>query len=496
MLTHSGVVRPRQPGAIAAVADGSSVRAACHPSPLRVPNGTVAAVTWVTAVVTVALLGPARVVTVGFLVGTAALAALLAHRRPAAAVEFAVWMWLLSPLVRRVVDFTTGYHPVSPILSAAALATVLVIPAVRGLRDTGEQRWCRPLLALVAVTTFGFAVGAFRSSLSAAGAAFVLWGLPPLFGLAVVAIGREHRELGSAVERLAVWATIGLGVYGIVQFYAITAWDAFWMNNAPIDSIGWPEPFAVRVFSTLNSPGPFAIFLTATLLYLTGSRHRLRVPAQVIGIAALGVSLVRSAWLAYLVGLVLVIVCGHARTRVAVLASMVLAAVAFTQFAGPVATVLTERVDETREGQQDDSFVARRDLHRQMLPALADRPAGSGLGATGIVTRLATDDQQPGDLAVLDSGLLDFGFSLGLPAGLTALIALAAGWVGLVHRGLRARAAPAGVYAASLSVLLQLVAGNSLVGVGGIVCFLFWGLAVRGQLDTPAHRAVVPGDQP
>ncbi len=66
-----------------------------------------------------------------------------------------------------------------------------------------------------------------------------------------------------------VWAGMTMALYGIAQFVLLPEWDAQWMRNVielGLDSIGQPEPFAVRVFSTMNSPGSFGIMLMAAII--------------------------------------------------------------------------------------------------------------------------------------------------------------------------------------------------------------------------------------
>ena len=44
------------------------------------------------------------------------------------------------------------------------------------------------------------------------------------------------------------------GLYGFLQYLDPPIWDRYWMAYTTIASIGQPEPYMVRVFSTLNAP--------------------------------------------------------------------------------------------------------------------------------------------------------------------------------------------------------------------------------------------------
>lgn len=452
--------------------------------------GTTAALSLVLAANAACLFGLARGVTPVYVLGSVAIAVWLARHRPVATIEFSLWLWILGPQVRRMVDVSTAYyHDPSYILIAAPLASLVLSPHIRTLRWQGLRRPVRPLLMAVAAITVGYAVGAVQIGLRPATGALLLWLVPPLLGLQAIAVGDDHDELAAAVERVFVWGTLIVGIYGIVQFSAVPTWDAFWMNNAPIASIGAPHPFEVRVFSTLNSPGPLATFLAAAVLYLTSARHAMRVPAQVAGLMCLALSMVRTAWLATLLGLVFVMTAGRSRARVTALTALALVAVAILQVSGPVEQAIVDRIDESREGSQDDSFVARLALHEEMVPALVDDVAGRGLGASGVAARLG--DATTG-IVDLDSGLLDFAFTLGLPAALFALAAIGMGGAELARTGLRRGVLPVGVVAAGLSVLLQMLGGNTLTGIGGVVFFLVWGVGLR-TLVNAAPAAVGSG---
>lgn len=450
------------------------------------PTGTAAGLLLVLAANGACMAGLAHGVTPIFVVSAVVVAFWLGRRRPVAAIEFAVWLWILGPQVRRIVDYITGYHDPSLILAAAPLASLVLVPRIRELRWHGLRRAVRPVLVAVVATAVGYAVGATRIGLRPATGALLLWLVPVLFGLQVVIAGDDLDELRSSIERVFVWGSMIVGVYGVMQFYVVPGWDAFWMNNVPMGSIGSPIPFEIRVFSTLNSPGPLAIFLATAVLFLTSARHPLRMPAQVAGLACLALSMVRTAWIATLIGLVLVLAIGRSRARLTAVVALAIVTVGVLQVSGPLERAIVQRIDESREGRTDDSFVARLALHEEMIPVIAGDVVGQGLGATGVATRLSNGEV---GIVDIDSGLLDFAFSLGLPMALLSLGAIVFGGADLARIGLRRDVLPVGVVAAGVSVLLQMLGGNALAGIGGVLYFLLWGLGLRTVLETRPSKA-------
>jgi hypothetical protein len=457
--------------------------ASTRPVPLSRPvqglNGTAIGVALAVGANVLCAAGGGRFVGPAF-VGVAVMVAyLLSRTRPLAAIEFALWVWLLGPQVRRAVDYATSYHDPSVVMIAAPLASLVLLPRVRELRWNGLLRSVRPLLIAAMAVVIGYGVGAVRVGLRPATAALLVWLVPLLFGLQLIVVGRDIDELHDTVDRVIVWGTLILGVYGIVQFYFVPGWDAFWMDNVPMASIGTPEPFEVRVFSTLNSPGPMATFLAAAVLFLTSSRHRLRLAAQIAGYVCLALSVVRSAWLACAVGLLVILAVGRPRAKTTALLAIGVVTVGMLQISGPVQTAVADRIDQSREGRQDDSFAARSALYNEMIPTLFDNVVGQGLGASGVSSRLSAEG---GGLADLDSGLIDFAYSLGLPAALLALGALTLGGLELARAGLRRNVLPAGLVAAFLSIFVQMLGGNTLTGIGGVMFFVLWAVGLRQVL--------------
>ena len=68
---------------------------------------------------------------------------------------------------------------------------------------------------------------------------------------------------------------------------------------------GTPEPLGIRVFSTMNSPGPFAnVLLAGLLILLTNENFSARPRLRAVGyLSFLLLSLVRSAWIGWFLGL-------------------------------------------------------------------------------------------------------------------------------------------------------------------------------------------------
>lgn len=425
--------------------------------------------------------GMGGVVQLAFPAGAVVLAAwLLLTGRAAAYVEFVLWLWLLGPWLRRVVDLAVGWTPVSPVMTAAPAATLLcLLPAMLGRRTVDRTMGAALVIGLTAVG-YGLAVGVLTQGVGAALAAALAW-LPPLaLGLYVATAGPSATsDLLAVLRRTAVLGCLVLGGYGVFQFVSPPAWDTFWLANAPIDSAGFPHPFQVRVFSTLNSPAPFAAVLGVLLVLLTGCRAASRWLSMLAAIVAFGLSLVRTAWLGYLVALFSLLAPGRGRLLRTAVLGLGLPALLLVLYGGPVTKAITRRLSNTTaSGTSDESFVDRVSFYGGVLPQVLSDPVGDGLGSTGVATKVGNDGRLA-DTGNFDGGALEILFVFGLPVGLvlltSVLLAVRAAWRAASRRGDLEKA----MAAALVGLVVQLPLANPITTPSGVFFWLLIGVLAR-----------------
>lgn len=407
------------------------------------------------------------------------------------------WAWLLTPGMRRLVDYEAGWDPQNPMMLAPFLVTAVAASTLlRHLPKLALPRYL-PFALVFAGLLYGYAVGVAKAGAASATFALLEWSVPAAFALYLAVAWRRYGEYREAVRWVFARGVLVLGAYGVVQYLSPLPWDRYWMESAPIASIGLPEPFEVRVFSTLNSPGPFAIFVMAALLLLLGGHGPSRWPASVAGFVALLLSLVRSAWGGWLVGLAYV-AWRTARLRLRLLlalAGTVAIAMPLLLF-GPVAETVGERFSTLSDPSDDTSFEARAEFYAEFAPRAFLAPVGAGMGGTGLATKLGggANGGELGELGNFDSGVMNVPYTLGWPG--TALYA--GGLALLLGRAFSGRGGPAGggrnpdlFETASrgvvLAVLAQLVFDDFLVGFPGMVFWSFLGLALAAHSSREAE---------
>lgn len=422
-----------------------------------------------------------------FLCATALALRLLAQHRWEAYLEFALWMWLITPEVRRIIDFGSTFHPLSPVLLTGPVVGLVALPWAYRYRRHAYRDVVVLFGTALAVFGYGFLIGCLRTGpTAAAGAAVNLIG-PLALGVFVLVAPVESAALRSTLLRVAALGALVLGAYGIVQFLVLPAWDLRWIQQSGIISLGQATALHVRVFGPLNSAGPYGETLAVLAVLAFGGRRGvdwLRFAA--VGIAAVGVglSLVRAAWILLAVCVVLLVLARRLPVRL-VLGGGAALVIALLVLGGPVLTQIADRISATAAaGSQDTSLNVRLKFQAQIAPkALAD-VSGQGLGSAGDAARLAP----PGTETVaqsFDSGVFETIFTLGSVAGVVLL--LFTGWcLGRVWRRVRHQPAVfAFIAAPALGLALNLIFTNTFAGVYGAMLWVLIGVLGRPATEVP-----------
>jgi hypothetical protein len=434
-----------------------------------------------------------------------AVGSLLYWRYSSLYLGFTWWLWLLTPEVRRLVDYQEGYNPQNPIMLAPYLVGGLTFFTL--LRHLPKLQLTRifPFGLVFMGLFYGYFVGIYKAGLSAATYGLINWSVPVIFAFYLVVHWRNYPDYRQAIQRTFVWGVLVIGSYGLLQYFALPAWDRDWMLSAPINSIGQPEPFGVRVFSTLNAPGPFAMVMMAGLLLLSSSSGLLRWPAAGVGYIAFLLSLVRSSWGMWVVGLLFITI-QRRRSSPRVLATIVIMGLIALPLltVGPVAETVNERAQTITNLQQDNSFQARLEFYSDFLTLALLNVSGAGLGSTGLATKLSDPTGELGELANFDSGIMNIPFVLGWPGtllyvgGLACLVFYA--WRGVGSRSDLFLATCNGIV---IALLAQLIFSNSLEGVGGMVFWSFLGLSLSAgtyylmmNREVWTHAGTATADRP
>jgi len=393
---------------------------------------------------------------------------------------FILWIWFLTPFLRRVIDYAVGiYTPPSRsiVLLTPFATTILTLLDIPRFGQQLLRRRYLPYFLCVLGVTYGYAIGLVKVGPFGATRQLLGW-LPPLLtGFYVLNRWHLSNQHIRVIKRTLMWGVLVLGLYGIVQFYVLPAWDAFWMRNAEMASIGQPYPHQVRLFSMLDSPGPFAVTMMTGLILLFAGQNVFVLLAAVPGYVSFLLARVRGAWLGWViaVGVLISQTTGRFRTRLlGTAAAIAIVTVPVVLTSGPVAQTTASRMETFENVEEDGSVQARMRLYRNAPLRIALNPVGWGLGSRS-----------------MDSGILTLFWQLGWPGAFLYLIGL-----GLLLRDVFRGSSffSKVVMGVAASYGLQFFAGGQLLNqITGVLFWSLTSLAVAHQLSrTKSQTTAAP----
>ena len=328
--------------------------------------------------------------------------------------EFVTWLFFLTPLIRRIVDYETGARE-TVIIATPFLVLFIPLLLVLGQWRKVVNRECSPFCYAIASILYGAFVACAHAQFSSAATGLLMWIAPITFALYLLIERDRIFATYEGIERAMLGGTFVAGIYGLFQYLAVPAWDAAWMRSVDMVTIGKPEPMEVRVFSTLNSPQILGAFLMVGILlaYRLPSKWKyLILPA---GITSLALSFARSAWVGLVAGLIFLAFRASPREKVRTIfatigcAILILVASNVPEFS----ETLSARFSTFADLKHDESALDRRETYRQVTEMLQHSPTGIGLGVDN-----GTVDAQN------DSSVVAVLLSLGLPGSFVFAAAL------------------------------------------------------------------------
>jgi hypothetical protein len=425
-------------------------------------------------------------------------------RRPIGYIHFTLWAWFITPLVRRLVDWRFGFEDQNLVLLAPFLVT-----AIAGLTLFREYRNARglnlaPYMLCMAGIVYGFLVGVVRwklhsssaSSLGAVVYGLFMWMAPLLFGLHLYLRCRSYEQHQQAVHKTFMWAVFLLGIYGIYQYVAAPPWDCTWLEGVMVGdantSFGRPAPFEIRVWSTSNSPGTFVFIMLAGLVLLFGIRSRFKLFVATAGYLTFLLAQVRTAWLAWIVGLIVVSMSSRGPVlRRFFFGLFPLPLCLFPLMLYPqIQQAVQDRFATMQDVGHDESYQDRSEMYKYLSSELMDKPSGIGL----LNSNLSVNGM------ALDSGLIQVALMLGFvgaalfAAGmLIAIRSLANG--DFRGRGSGPNAEEIAYRAIFAATFAESLSGNIFVGVGGTLLWTFLALWMSAGTELKPESIFAGADQ-
>ena len=338
---------------------------------------------------------------------------LFAQSRPRY-VSFVLWLWFLSPFLRRLVDYRAGFVPSNPLLMAPLLATsvsgYLLLKNIRSL----SQPSTLPFSCAIAGILFGGVIGFVHYPVIAVMQALAAWLTPVLFAFLLFHDLENRRQYQATLERALLYGLLVLGGYGVYQFFFLPAWDRDWLIGLGSGPFGGHVAGDVRVFSMVNSPAACGVLMMFGILTLFGVSSRLRNLAILAAFLTLILSASRSSYLGLAAGVLYLAFSLSSKARFRLVFSLVVSTLLLmaAMTVPEVNAVVSARFRSMEDPSQDVSYKARIYGHALAFAKLAHEPLGEGMGSTE--TDHATTGKDD-SLGPHDSTILEFLYSLGVP---------------------------------------------------------------------------------
>jgi hypothetical protein len=397
-------------------------------------------------------------------------------------IAFVCWLFFLTPMIRRIIEFRTGSATASFVMVSPFLACIAGLVVFRHDWSQLFTQRLRPWLYVAAAILYGTMVGLLSNPRIAVIQDLFGWISPICFSLYIY-FHREHfAELFDTLRTSFLYGITVMGLYGIYQFFFLTPWDIFWMEGSGLTSIGFPEPMQVRVFSTMNTPQPFADFLIVGLLLGVSSTRRIRFLAMPIGLLALGLTMSRSAWIGGVLAMAFLSISFTARQRVQI-AALLLASVAVLGVAIQVPEideVLTRRLQTFNNLQDDGSVNDRVASQERAISLFQSSPFGLGLGADARSAQAGPSYGAPKlPIALGDNGIEEIMLSFGWFGSIVFII----GFGGAVLSCFSVQRTPLLIAAKAtlLSVLFQIPTMGIFPGAIGFIVWSSIGFCVASK---------------
>lgn len=445
--------------------------------------------------------GGGRALTVTFPMGCLAVALFSYARSPATYIGFVFWTWILTPFLRRVFDLQYGFHPASLLLVGPVLATMVSGFTLLRRAESFRRTTFVPFALAMTALLYAYVVGLIQQSFIAATYDLMNWGAPLLFGLHLALEWRRFPRMRSVITKVVLWGLLVTALYALVQFVDPPNWDRAWVIDSEMYSVGVPVPFLIRVFSTLNAPGPYAVFLIFAVLIGLPAPQRWKFVALALGLTALLLTKTRSAWAAFLVGaLVLQLrqpLRNLPRQWIALAVVLLLAAPAITH--PRVMRAVAGRAASLASIEDDRSYRERKAITTYVVGRLKHNVVGDGLGRLGGAGKLQVSNSRKISVTALDSGVLEVFSVMGWMGGALFTFSMF-GVAILIVRERRGRrdAVANGAAAAAIALLLAAFFGNVFNGVSGVMFWSAVGLALAGRsyalaVEQSRRYSVQPG---
>ncbi len=403
------------------------------------------------------------------------------YKDPASYISFMFWNWILIPLIRRIADYYGTFVNPSPMLLAPYFVSMVsIITLVKFIPQSVRYNGASFAISFIGII-YGILIGFVNRAPYVVLKESMDWIMPISLGYYFVINWRQYPYYRQSIQKTFTWSVLFMGIYGIIQFLALPDWDRLWlMETGMFGATGTPdESGGMRVWSSMQSGEPFAAFMAAALLVMMTSQSYIALPMSIPGYISFLLSLVRSGWLGWLGGFLLL--AGSLKIKFQIRLILLFAVIVLCIF--PLSTSdlfgdkISARLETLSNVQEDSSATGRQEAFRDTINDALLNVAGDGIGG-------GTRDN------IILATLFDLGWIGSIP--------YISGLCLLVRQVFTQKTTSDDLFiptckAVVLTALIRLPVNGSLLGLSGVLLWGFLGIAIAGEnyykkLDEQALR--------
>jgi O-Antigen ligase len=313
----------------------------------------------------------------------------LYKRYPILYMGFTWWLWFLTPLVRRLVDFRSGFQAEALILATPYLVTVITLPSLIRylLKAYPYRQGGLPFILVLVAIFYSFLIGLvlldFNFGLIRT---FAEWICPVSFGFFIFSNWRNYPNYKETTQRTFFWGTLVMGTYGLIQFLAMPPWDSYWQQKV-VEETGYVNAQANElgsaIWSTTNTNGTLALLLIPGILLLFNSKSPLRIPVTVVGCLVFLLTNSRTSWILSVLGLLILLSSLRSSLQIRIIPIILLVVLSVFPLSNmqPFSGMINSRLETLSNVQEDRSANARRWQYEEFLKTIPNNPTGYGMSS-------------------------------------------------------------------------------------------------------------------
>ena len=436
-------------------------------------------------------MGAAPILILAFPIGSFAVGVFLYQRYPVFYVGFTWWIWFLTPLIRRLIDYKCGYITPFPIeLTSILVTSISCVTFIKYFPKT-YNRGGLGFTLCIATIVYAFLIGLTQKSIAEPEREFVTllsWLSPICFGFNLFINWRDYPSYRQNIQNTFFWIVLITGIYGVLQFLAPPGWDRFYLlNQDNLEHLGMPTALNIRVFSTMTESVIFSGMLMPGLLLLIISQKKLALIAGCFGYLTFLLSQARTPWYSLLIAIIFIIFNLQKKQRIRLIIQISLIAILVLPLTAvkPFSEVITSRIETFSNLESDNSYRERIKQFNRSFDYVSSQFLGYGLLAPGEPKSLpasAIGTSTQGLFSFNDNGYFSLIVGLGLFGAITYIIGLLL----LLYKIFKVSTLHLDIFiifarAIALASLMRIMTANISYGSYAMPIWGFLGIAIAGQ---------------